>query len=554
MGLGRWLASALGVRREVPLEEPAQRRLKAPPLNTVESTEIPDIGEVFGARYRLDQLIGYGGVAVVYRGYDLELHHYVAIKVLLLDHVNSTPELGRHLRDEAMAVMRLSHPFITRIYNYERKGKWEYLVMELVRGQNLNVLTCGRPNGRLELRETIHIGLDVLEALAYAHKQGVIHNDITPKNILINQHNEVKLCDFGLSSLTDLQVRRFFKTVLGTAAYISPERLQGGPTDVRSDLYSLGATLFKISAGHPPVKINTNNASAEPPVPDEDNTSSDLPRSFKLVLNKALMKDPNARFTDATEMSEALLDVLRNHVSAATVERHLKLVSEPEKASKKQRDQYPQSNNKTPSGMVWVDPGTIEYEGKRFEIESFYLDRTPVTNKQYAKYIAMQAQLPPLWWNGALPPEDKLEHPVVGITIAQARHYAAWCNKRLPTTLEWIAALYETDHRGISPETRQKAKDRFPHITLPGTSTVGECTDNARATGCTDLLGNVWEWTEVDERFPPPDQDYYYVMGGSYLHPPEADDVIPRTTVSEFGEYFYLGFRCARDKDRLNDE
>jgi serine/threonine protein kinase len=557
MGVGNWLARALGIVREEPLEEPepSQHRSKVPSFGVAGSVEIPYIGELLGARYRLDQLIGHGGVAVVYRGYDLKLYHHVAIKVLLFDRVNSTPEFGRHLRDEARVAMRLSHPFITRVFNYGRQGGWEYLVMEFVRGQNLNVLSLGRPNGRLELREAIHIGLDTLDALAYAHKQGVIHNDITPKNILINQKNEVKLCDFGLSRLTDLQVRRSFKTILGTAAYISPERLQGRPADVRSDLYSLGATLFKISTGRPHAKFRTDNAGAEPAL-GEDDAFPDLPRSFKLVLDRALMKDPNARFTDAAEMSEALLEVLRNRVSVpvSNVDRRFKNTFELETAPGEQKVPSLQNNNKTSPEMVWIDPVTIEYEGIRFSIDSFYMDRTPVTNRQYAEYIATQAQLPPVWWNGVHPPEDKLDHPVVGITIAQARRYAAWCNKRLPTTLEWVAALYEIDRRESSHETPPKAKDNFAQITPHGTSKVGEYSSGAWAGACTDLLGNVWEWTEVDERFPPPDQAYYYVMGGSYQHPPEADDVVPRTTVSKFGEYLYLGFRCARDKDRLNDE
>ena len=423
--------------------------------------------------------------------------------------------------------------------------------MEFVRGQNLNVMARNRPNGRFELRETIHVGLDVLDALAYAHQQGVIHNDITPRNILINQRNEIKLCDFGLSRLTDLQVRQSSKkTILGTAAYISPERLQGKAVDVRSDLYSLGATLFKLSVGRPPFRIRSNNTNGEHTSSNGD-ALLDIPRSFRAVLSKALRKDPNARFTDATEMSEALLKVLRNQISVPQIssEQHFENSSKPTIVPSEQKIQHHPKENNSPADMVWIDPGSIEYEGKDYDIEGFYLDRTPVTNAQYAEFIAKKSQQPPIWWAGEQPPEDKLDHPVVGITIAQARRYAAWRKKRLPTTLEWVAAWYRRDHQKSSIGGPQNANNNYPHITQTGTSPVRIYDLGTSNEGCTDLLGNVWEWTEVDERFPPPDQDYYFVMGGSYLHPPESDDVIPRTTVSEFGEYLYLGFRCARDKD-----
>jgi serine/threonine-protein kinase len=520
---------------------------------------MPRIGDVLNTRYRLDQLIGYGGAAVVYRGFDLKSHHHVAIKVLLFDRVNGGSDFNGHLRDEARAAMRLSHPFIARVFKHDRQGSWEYLVMEFVSGQNLNVLSRARPNGRLEIRETINVGLDVLDALGYAHQQGVIHNDIKPRNILVDQRNEVKLCDFGLSRLTDFQASRSFKTVLGTAAYISPERLQGRPANARSDLYSLGATLFKISVGRPPFRTRSNKTDRGY-ASDRRDTLPKIPRAFKAVLSKALKKDPNARFASAAEMSEALLEVLHNRISVPQIssKQHTKHAFKPESVPSEQQVQHRRSENKPPTDMVWTNPGSIEYEGKDFDINGFYLDRTPVTNKQYAEFIDANSQLPPLWWAGAKPPEDKLDHPVVGITIAQARLYAAWCNKRLPTTLEWVCALYGTDKPRISSQrvlqetakiSPQKAGNYAPQISRSGTSPVGKNDIDSPNEGFTDLLGNVWEWTEVDDRFPPSDKDYFYVMGGSYLHPPGDDDAIPRTTVSQFGEYRYLGFRCARDKD-----
>ena len=444
----RWFASALGVVKEHPSEEPVQHHSRSHPPGIAEGTKLPSIGDVLGTRYRLDQLIGYGGAAVVYLGYDLELNHQVAIKVLLIDRAISGSAIGRQLRVEARAAMRLSHPIIARVFNYERHDPWEFLVMEFVRGQNLNVLSRSRPNGRFEIRETIHIGLDVLDALSYAHKQDVIHNDITPRNILINQRNEVKLCDFGLSMLIDLQAEQSSKTVLGTVAYISPERLQGGAVDARSDLYSLGATLFKLSVGRPPFGAHSNNGMVVH-ASDGNDSLLDIPRPFKAILSKALMKDPNGRFTDAAEMGRALLKVLRDLPSDAQIGSEQQSINtvKPSIVPDEKKVQYLRNRHKPPPGMLWVDPRNIEYEGKNFDIKGFYLDRTPVTNMQYAKFVSARRHVAPLWWDGVQPPEDKLDHPVVGITISQARRYAAWCNKRLPTTLEWIAALYGKDNQ-----------------------------------------------------------------------------------------------------------
>jgi len=328
-----------------------------------------------------------------------------------------------------------------------------------------------------------------------------------------------------------------------------------------------------------------------------------------------MKNDPNRRFNDAQEMADALLEVLHslpspfaanqdavtrplnhkrnafqspvstndhlqdNHKievaqlqqakkqslpSAATHDKVVSKTAVPKEAplpplstlstlSIKDKPTSPDGSKAkvSPLHMVWVTPRNIEYEHNRYDISGFYMDRTPVTNAQYAKFVDAQHELSPSWWPGSLPPLDKCDHPVVGITIAQARRYSQWCGKRLPTTLEWIAVVHGI-HGQPFPYGNTPSKDssRNPRNNSLDTSPVAEHPLEASSEGCMDMLGNVWEWTEQDPRLPPPDTESFFVMGGSYRHPHRIDEgTIPCSTVGKFGEYLYLGFRCARDKD-----
>jgi len=623
-GVRRWLANTFGIveigtdnRSKKVSSEMAQ-------LYVIGGIRVPSVGAVLNGRYRIDQLIGHGGIAVVYRGFDLEIGHTIAIKVLMIDHLNKkrdgNSELVRCLRNEARAVMSLSHPSIARVYNYERHNPWEYLIMEFVSGQNLHVLSRARPSGRFELRETIHIGLDVLEGLTHAHKQGVIHNDITPRNILVNQHSDIKLCDFGLSILTDLQINRSAdklqkanngnrtkRSTMGTVAFISPERIHDKPVDVRSDLYSVGATLYTLASGHTPFGTRLKDV-IKGQATEKTMSASKLPRSFEAILLKAMRHDPSRRFNDAQEMADALLEILHSLPSAFIANQDA--VTRPLNNDRNviqslaSSNDYSQSNHKvkdsrlqqpkkqslttiatqdnavssitaakqaptpassikdkatspvskaevSPLDMVWITPRNIEHENNRYDISGFYMDRTPVTNAQYAKFVDAQRELSPSWWPGSSPPLDKRDHPVVGITIAQARRYSRWCGKRLPTTLEWIAVARSIDRQPFSHgDTPSKDSKHHRRNTPLDTTPVAEHPLQASSEGCMDMLGNVWEWTEQDSRLPPPDLESFFVMGGTYRHLKNFDErTIPCSTVGKYGEYLYLGFRCARDKD-----
>lgn len=520
---------------------------------------LPREGSVFSERYTLVSLIGSGGAAAVFRGRDEVLGQEVAIKVLHPDGM-ATPDGGRSpegdLRAEAITAMRLSHPLITRVFTYDRHTPWEYLVMELVPGQNLHVYRRSLPGRRLPFEEVVRIGADVLEALAYAHDQGVVHNDIKPRNILMDSRGSLKVCDFGLAELVHGR-RNSPHAVAGTAAYMSPERIHGAPGDPRSDLYSLGATLFTLAAGRTPFGSKITEAfrgHLQQPMP----TDPYVPGALDAVLRRAMEKEPSRRFPDAMAMRAALLQSLSRSTLPSSDPR---VASDPASASAEQAPtmkavpaspevEAPKVRRRAaPPDMAKISARRVTERGETWEVAPFYVERTPVTNAQYAEFVRATGAMPPTSWPGTQPPKDRLDHPVVGVTLEQARAYARWKGRRLPTSVEWVAVVRGEDGRKF-PWGNVCNRDacQCPLLRAGATAPVHAHPLGANPEGVVDLLGNVWEWTELDDRMPPDEPGYHFVYGGSYRHACQADQgILPRTTVAAGHAYNYLGFRCAMD-------
>jgi formylglycine-generating enzyme required for sulfatase activity len=206
----------------------------------------------------------------------------------------------------------------------------------------------------------------------------------------------------------------------------------------------------------------------------------------------------------------------------------------------------------TTSALVSISGGAFESTfGGTYIMPSFEMQKCPVTNAEYKAFIKETGELPPAHWLGNEPPADALDAPVVGVSIGDARRYAAWCGMRLPTTAEWEAAVRLPDGRQFPWGNEWKSE--YCHCKENGASEpgpVGQYPLGASHFGCLDLLGNVWEWTEHHEGMKPPETGYYWVMGGSFRHPCEKNGKIARTDVSENGAYPYLGFRCVRELQR----
>ncbi|MFC8847785.1 MULTISPECIES: protein kinase [unclassified Micromonospora] len=254
--------------------------------------------QLLGERYRLVEQLGAGGMSVVWRGYDEVLGRQVAVKVLA-SRLASDRAFRHRLRAEAQAAARLCHPNITNVYDYgesEQGGLTvPYVVMELVDGGPLSA-RLGR-DGTLPWREAVTIGVEVTSALATAHARGVVHRDVTPGNVMLTSTG-VKVVDFGISALAGESEKGAEGTLLGTPAYLAPERLDNGQVSPATDVYALGLLLYRMLTGRLPWEASTTtqllraHMYAEPePMPDVPG----LPAGVAELVRRCLAKRPDDR-------------------------------------------------------------------------------------------------------------------------------------------------------------------------------------------------------------------------------------------------------------------
>ncbi|MBV8751146.1 MAG: serine/threonine protein kinase, partial [Candidatus Eremiobacteraeota bacterium] len=208
-------------------------------------------GQTLAGRYRVDALLGRGGMADVYRGVDVVLDRAVAIKVLT---ERDDGERDRFLR-EARSMARLNHRNVVAVYDAGRDAGWSFIVMELVDGRTLAAV----PAQELTVHTAIRHYIEILDALAYAHASGVVHRDVKPANVMVLPNGAVKVMDFGLARrMTDMSSATSVGEIVGTIAYLPPERFLGKSADARSDLYSVGVMLYETFTGALPFKSDTD--------------------------------------------------------------------------------------------------------------------------------------------------------------------------------------------------------------------------------------------------------------------------------------------------------
>jgi eukaryotic-like serine/threonine-protein kinase len=278
-------------------------------------------GRILDGRYRLGSLLGVGGMARVYLASDWVLERQVAVKVLSPPFAQD-PVFVERFRREARAAARVSHPNVVAVFDSGSDAGEHYLVMEYVAGQSLAELLADQ--GRLAPRRAAELGVEVCAALAAAHAQGLVHRDVKPANVLVGAEGRVKVADFGIVKAAATVTLTGNGTVLGTAAYLSPEQAQGGPVDARSDLYSLGCVLYELVTGAPPfgsgadsspVAVATRHLHQPPEPPSAHNPQVDA--SLDAVVLTALAKDPARRYQSASELQAALERVLAGDAVAA---------------------------------------------------------------------------------------------------------------------------------------------------------------------------------------------------------------------------------------------
>jgi serine/threonine protein kinase len=269
------------------------------------------VGHVFNNRYEVLELLGQGGMSAVYKANDPNLKRVVAVK-LIHAHLSNNQDFLRRFEEEATAVAQLRHSNIVQVYDYSHEDETYYMVLEFVPGETLQarLQRLNQAGRRMEAEEAVRYAIDVCEAIDYAHKRGMVHRDIKPANIMLDIHGHAILMDFGIAKMVGSQTHTATGAVVGTALYMSPEMIQGESPDPRSDIYSLGVTLFEAVSGQPPFKADSAMTlmmmHLNDPLPDLHRLVPDVPDILIGVIEKALAKKREDRFQSAAEMIRAL--------------------------------------------------------------------------------------------------------------------------------------------------------------------------------------------------------------------------------------------------------
>ena len=269
--------------------------------------ELTTPGRVLGGRYRLVEPLARGGMATVWVADDPVLSRRVAVKILRADLALDEATRAR-FRHEAIAAARLSHPNIVSTYDTGDDDGIAYIVMELVDGPTLRHLIDER--GGLPVSAVINIGKQVADALDAAHNAGLVHRDVKPANVLVPPTGPVKVTDFGIAKAAGGDDLTRTGTVMGTARYLSPEQVNGRPTDARTDVYALGLLLYESLLGHPPFGGDTDIATAmarlTTTAPAVRAERPEVSSALDDVIHRCMARQPAARFASAAEVSDAL--------------------------------------------------------------------------------------------------------------------------------------------------------------------------------------------------------------------------------------------------------
>ena len=274
------------------------------------------LGQMLDNRYEILEVIGSGGMAVVYKALCHRLNRYVAIKILRDEYAND-PEFREHFRAESQAVAMLSHPNIVAVYDYSRDLSCQYIVMELIEGITLKQYM--QKKGALSWNEALHFSTQIARALSHAHGKGIIHRDIKPQNIMVCKDGSIKVADFGIADLETDEDNNAQET-MGSIHYISPEQAHGEAADARADIYSLGVVMYEMLTGRLPYDGETVEAIAVQRmsgalVPPGD-VKPDIPLRLEDITLRAMDADPALRYQSAEELADDLEAFRKSQLAA----------------------------------------------------------------------------------------------------------------------------------------------------------------------------------------------------------------------------------------------
>ncbi|HRI69703.1 MAG TPA: bifunctional serine/threonine-protein kinase/formylglycine-generating enzyme family protein, partial [Polyangium sp.] len=514
--------------------------------------------------YRIESLLGVGGMGAVYSAWDEVRGRNVAVKCL---HPNlvADPDVKRRFLREARALRVFQHPGAAAIYDFLQVRDVLGIVMERIDGITLTRYIAKWRN-RVPWPEIHAIFGAMLDAMAEAHAAGIVHRDLKPDNVLVRSEGgniHVKLVDFGIAKIREGTTFTVTGAFIGTCRYMAPEQVKTPQlADIRSDVYSLGVTLYELCTGRVPFDYGNHFAVMmaqvqDPPAPPSL-VRGDIPEPLEALILRALAKSPAERPATCRIFREAFDTALAGSIPPPEPPepRHVR------SAIVRDTDGYE---------MVLVPPGPFLMGPDRRQvfIDAYYIDRTPVTNEQFLTFVKTTGYAPEdegrsrflMHLRDAAAVRKLAKHPVVFVSWNDARAYASWAGKRLLTEAEWEKAARGTDGRRYPWGREEPTKNRALFGNRDGkTVPVGSFPRGASPFGVLDMAGNVLEWCEDTDapdfyahgpdRNPrnagDKDSSTRVMRGGSFMHGAASLRVTSRTIFEPQYRFASGGFRCAR--------
>lgn len=271
------------------------------------------VGKRLDGRYEIQEIVGVGGMSVVYKAYDNVDDRIVAVKILK-DEFLSNDDFVRRFKNESKAIALLSHPNIVKVYDVHFGEKLQYIVMEYVDGITLKEYI--QKQGAITWNDALFFTTQILKALQHAHDKGIVHRDIKPQNIILLPNGNLKVADFGIARFSRSETRTLTDTAIGSVHYISPEQAKGEFTDEKADIYSVGVVLHEMLAGKVPFEADSAVSVALMQLQSNakrlTEINPDIPLGLEQICIHAMQKDPKDRYQSATEMLLDVEEVIKN--------------------------------------------------------------------------------------------------------------------------------------------------------------------------------------------------------------------------------------------------